>query len=115
MPEVYKNIAFSLPTSVKPEDFGSAYWQAFNKLASELPCTSCRAEAISFVNFWHDLKNQDLGKPIYDKQNFDAWILKICYDAAEKRNIQKENNYRLIGNVLSVVLILMGVISIFRK
>lgn len=79
MEEEKKNITlvYELPTDKNPEVFGSKYWSAFHDLARNIPCSDCRTEAESFMKFFHDLKNFELGKPVKYKENFIEWINRI--------------------------------------
>lgn len=70
-------VAYDLPTSLEPFVFGPDYWFAFHDLARRIPCGGCKKEAESFLVFFHDYKNYELGKKIYDKKNFINWINKI--------------------------------------
>lgn len=72
-----KQIVYTLPTSVDTSVFGPAYWSALHGLVNEIPCFHCRREAKSFMVFFHDMKNYELGKRIHDKKNFLNWINKI--------------------------------------
>lgn len=69
-----EKIVYYLPTSVNPEIFGPDYWFAFHDLASKVPCLECSKEAESFISFFHDLKNYQLGKKVQYKKNFMYWI-----------------------------------------
>lgn len=73
-----KQTCYSLPTTKDPDKFGPSWWFAFHDLASKVPCPSCREEAVSFMSFFHDVINQKLKKPLYNKENFDMWVTKIC-------------------------------------
>lgn len=71
------SVTYELETSPDPDVFGPSYWFAFHDLANRVPCINCRQEAESFIRFFHDLKNYELGKKVYDKKNFISWINKI--------------------------------------
>lgn len=66
-----ETLCFDLPASFDPSIFGSKYWNAFHSLASKIPCGMCRGFAEKFIVFFHDTVNMKLGKPLYDKENFD--------------------------------------------
>lgn len=105
MPDAIEKICYDLPTSVDTEIFGPKYWEAFHDLAHRIPCTGCREEAESFVRFWHDSVNKKLGKPIFDKQNYQLWLNKIT-----KRN--KINTAIIIS--LVAITIVSVLIAIFK-
>ena len=73
-----EDITFRLPTSVDPEVFGPSYWNAFHTLARKIPCSLCRGEAESFMQFFHDYVNLKLGKPLKYPDNFAYWTERIA-------------------------------------
>lgn len=79
MNDVQKKIfSYEIPQSINPDDFGPATWNALHNIVENIPCSACRDEAASFMQFFHDLKNYQLGKKIMYKQNFVSWINKIA-------------------------------------
>lgn len=74
-----KNLVFSLPENPNPKIFGSEYWKAFEILASNIPCDSCRIHAEEFVSYWHDLVNVKTSKEIFNKKNFLKYNLIITF------------------------------------
>lgn len=95
-----QKVCYELPTSKETTVFGPVFWDSFQDLASRIPCGSCKEEAESFVRFWHDLKNKDLGKPIQYQDNFDYWVNRVCNNA-KKRMI-----------ILTIALVVVSVIAI---
>lgn len=71
-------LTYEIPLSVDPDVFGPPTWHALHEIVDTIPCGSCRAEATSFMNFFHDMVNYKLGKKIVDKRNFVSWINKIA-------------------------------------
>lgn len=94
-----EKVCYDLPTSLDTSVFGPEYWKAFHDLANRIPCGICQEKAKSFVVFWHDLKNKDLGKPIYDKENFDYWTFEISK--------QSKKNKFIVGTLVAIVIILV--------
>lgn len=74
----YDVITLALPTNSDPAVFGPKYWETFHKLADRIPCPSCRAKAVPFMSFFHDIVNLKTEKPLYDKENFNKHIEAIC-------------------------------------
>jgi len=70
----YDIITLKLPHNSDPAVFGPVYWNAFHKLAGLIPCPTCREEGVSFIKFFHDVKNKSLEKGFYDKENYSFWI-----------------------------------------
>lgn len=68
---------YEIPNSTEAEIFGPATWGALHDLVSKIPCSLCRDEAVSFMQFFHDLKNVALGKKVMYKENYILWINKI--------------------------------------
>lgn len=69
---------FDLPTSVDPTVFGPKYWEAFHKLAAEVPCGGCRGFAEKFMVYFHDLVNLKTDKPIFDKATYEYFNKSIA-------------------------------------
>lgn len=67
-------VTLKLPNNPNPQVFGSKYWEAFHKLAQMVPCPACRSKAVPFMSFFHDVVNNQTGKELYDKKNYDYWI-----------------------------------------
>lgn len=74
----YDIITLKLPNSIDTEVFGSKYWEAFHTLADMIPCSLCREDAVKMMVFVHDIVNKKIGHPVFDKQNYDKWIKKLC-------------------------------------
>lgn len=77
-------ITFKLPNSHDPDIFGAPYWKARHFLSEMTPCPSCRKEAVSHEIFFHDFINKKLKKNLYNPENFDKWVEKICNPKTEK-------------------------------
>lgn len=75
--EEVRKINATLPTSVDTAVFGPPTWRLLHEIVDGIPCNDCQREASSFMTFWHDLKNYELGKQIFDKKNFSYWIRRI--------------------------------------
>lgn len=73
-----KKFVYEIPQSVDGNAFGPPTWRALHELTENIPCSNCREEAVSFMTFFHDLVNYQLGKKIQDKKNFVSWINKIA-------------------------------------
>lgn len=69
-----KKMVFVLPTTHYPPAFGPSYWNAIHSLVKEVPCPTCRDYAERFTVFFHDTVNYKLGKPLYDKENFNYFL-----------------------------------------
>lgn len=63
-----------LPTSKDPAVFGPKYWESFHKMTENIPCSICRDKAVPFMKFFHDVVNQQTGKDIFYKDNFNKHI-----------------------------------------
>lgn len=100
-------LTYNLPDAKDPKIFGPEFWKAFHDIASKIPCDECKEESETFVIFWHDLKNYDLGKEIFDKENFDYWLTKI-------EKIRKKK-LKLLLSFLAGVVITVAVILIIKK
>ena len=74
----YDIVTLKLPNSVDAEVFGSKYWEAFHTLAKMIPCSICRKDAVPMMRFVHDIVNKKVGNPVFDKENHDKWIEKLC-------------------------------------
>lgn len=72
-----KTLTYNIPTSKKPSVFGPPTWFALHEIVETIPCDSCKDEAVSFVRFWHDLKNYEKEKKVLYKKNFIFWVNKI--------------------------------------
>lgn len=68
---------YEIPNSTDAEKFGPATWCALHDIVENIPCPICRVEAVSFMRFFHDMKNVALGKPVMYKQNYLNWLNKI--------------------------------------
>jgi hypothetical protein len=79
----YDIVTFKLPNSIDADVFGPEYWKAYHKLTDMIPCSICRKDAVPMMRFVHDIVNKKLKKPIYDKENYDKWIARLC-DKNEK-------------------------------
>lgn len=66
---------YNLPTDVNPAVFGPKYWAAFHNLAHKIPCSGCRDFAEKFMVFFHDVVNQKVGHPIYNRDNYNSMLL----------------------------------------
>lgn len=77
---------YEIPDTKDPKIFGPPTWNALHDLVDKIPCSICKDEASSFMVFFHDLKNYQLGKSVQDKKNFMFWI----------KNISKLKNQTLI-------------------
>lgn len=82
----YDIITLKLPNSTDPDVFGSDYWKARHFLANMTPCPSCRAEAVSHEIFFHDIVNAKTGKKLFNQENYDGWIKRLC-ETKEKKNV----------------------------
>lgn len=63
-----------LPTSKDPAVFGPKYWEVYHTMTGNIPCSICRDKAVPFMKFFHDVVNQQTGKNIFDKDNFNKHI-----------------------------------------
>lgn len=99
-----QKVCYTLPTSKDTKVFGPKWWDAFEDLASRIPCGACREESESFVKFWHDTKNVDLKKPIFDKANYDYWVKRISYESRKKERI-------IVVIVIAVLLVIIGIVA----
>lgn len=72
-----KKFTYEIPQSVDGAIFGPPTWFALHELVENIPCGDCKEEAVSFMRFWHDLKNWEKGKKIEYKKNFVYWINRI--------------------------------------
>lgn len=79
-------LTFKLPNSHDPDVFGAPTWEARHFLAEWTPCPGCRSEAVSHEKFFHDYVNLKTEKKLYDKQNYDKWVKKICESKEEKKS-----------------------------
>lgn len=72
-------MTFTLPNSIEDDVFGPKYWEAYNTLDKNIPCTICRNKAIPLGTFRHDIVNGIIEKPIFpfDKANWKYWVNKI--------------------------------------
>lgn len=107
--DISKNrVCYDLPNSKDTKIFGPVFWDAFHDLASRIPCDGCREESESFVKFWHDLKNYDLGKDIQYKDNFDKWLSKIEIVKGERqRNFDRKILAFIAGIVVATLIIVI--------
>lgn len=103
---VTEKVCYDLPLTVDTNVFGPVYWNTFHDLANRIPCGGCREESESFIRFWHDLKNEDLKKPLFDKANYQAWLNEIT-----KRN--KINTVIIVS--LVALVIITSLMAIFKK
>lgn len=53
---------------------GSKIWAERKKINSKIDCESCRVEADLLETFTHDLVNARLGKPIFNKPNWNKFV-----------------------------------------
>lgn len=67
-------VVLSLPNSKEENVFGPKYWEVYHKLTDRIPCSICRAKAVPFIRFFHDVVNRETKKPIFDKENFNKHI-----------------------------------------
>lgn len=95
-------LTYEVSSSRDPSEFGASYWAAIHNIVSEIPCELCREEAERFVTFWHDLKNKELGKEIYNKKNFDIQLNKII-----SKNSSYKNNLLLLSFLSSFLFVLL--------
>lgn len=72
-------ITLKLPNSIVAEVFGPKYWEAYNFLDQNIPCSICRDKAIPLGTFRHDIVNGMNEKTIFpfDKTNWKFWVNKI--------------------------------------
>ncbi len=49
---------------------GSKIWKKLHALPKEIECETCAEEGKNLFEFAHDIKNAQLGKPIFNKKNF---------------------------------------------
>ena len=105
-----EKICYELPVTPETKVFGPKYWEAFHDLANRIPCGNCRQAGSSFMVFFHDLVNMKLGKPIYNKENFDGWVEKIknlkvenggCINCAVKNPEDKDLNTHKTNKIVS--------------
>lgn len=78
-------ITFKLPNSVEADIFGPKYWEAYNFLDNNIPCSICRDKAIPLGTFRHDIVNGMIENKIFpfDKENWKIWV-KIINDLDKK-------------------------------
>lgn len=81
-----EEVCFNLPRNSDPMVFGPKYWEAFHALSHRIPCGLCRGFAERFMVFFHDTVNLKLGKPLYDKENFD-YFTKLYVDISQGKEV----------------------------
>jgi len=89
----WNTFTYELPTSMDTEVFGKYYWNALHDIAHEIPCSLCRVEAESFMEFFHDFVNFKLDKPLYDESNYTKWLDRLSEvkeKMAEKKIIKSK-------------------------
>lgn len=67
-------VTLKLPKDSNTKVFGPKYWEVYHKLTEMIPCPGCRIKAVPFISFFHDVVNSEIGKPIFDKDNFNMHI-----------------------------------------
>lgn len=70
-------LSYEIPNTIDETKFGPPTWCALHDIVSKIPCSICRDEAVSFMQFFHDMKNVALGKKVMYKENYINWINKI--------------------------------------
>lgn len=70
----YDIVTLALPSDHYPLVFGPRYWEAYHKITENIPCPGCRSKAVPFMKFFHDVVNQEKGKRIFDKENYNKHI-----------------------------------------
>lgn len=75
----YDVITAVLPNSLDMDITGPKYWQLYNALDNNIPCSICRNKAVPLGTFRHDIVNGINGKSIFpfDKQNWKMWVAKV--------------------------------------
>ena len=65
---------------------GSKIWDERKKVNKKIDCETCRDKAEHLETFSHDVVNATLGKPIFDKKNWDDYvsIVKCANDSCKK-------------------------------
>lgn len=72
-------ITFKLPNSIEADVFGPKWWEAYNFLDKNIPCSICRDKAIPLGTFRHDIVSgmiEKRGFP-YDRANWKLWVNKV--------------------------------------
>ena len=64
--------ALPLDTPLEEEGAGSSWWRQLEAVAESIPCSGCKAEALSLISGMHDLVNHRLKQPLYNEENFRA-------------------------------------------
>lgn len=108
-------LTYNLPDDPNPVVFGPEFWKAFEDLASKIPCSICKDEGESFVSFWHDLKNFDLGKPIFNRDNFEKWLQRISLIAKENTSNKEVKQIKILLAIISLVVVTTLIITLFKK
>jgi len=62
---------------------GSHIWAAIDKEIDKTECETCHEEGKKLISFAHDIVNGRLGKPYFDKKNFEEFIKIVNCLAAE--------------------------------
>ena len=60
------------PLYKEGEGAGSSWWQQLEAVAESIPCSGCKAEALSLISGMHDLVNHRLKQPLYNEENFQT-------------------------------------------
>lgn len=89
----YDIVTFKLPNSIDAEIFGPEYWRAFHTLSEMIPCSICRNDAVPMFRFVHDVVNKKLKKPLFDKENYDKWVERVCEKEEVKDEITGTNKF----------------------
>jgi len=53
---------------------GSAIWKDIDKDVDRVECEICREEGHDLIDFAHDVKNIQLGKNVFRKDNFHKYV-----------------------------------------
>jgi len=53
---------------------GAHIWKAIDKDVDKVECQTCKEEGHDLIDFAHDIKNVQLGKPVFRKANFHKYV-----------------------------------------
>lgn len=53
---------------------GSKIWKKIDEDVDKIDCGTCKDEGKKLISFAHDIVNARLGKPIFNKKNFDEYV-----------------------------------------
>lgn len=74
----YDIVMLRLPNDPNPEVFGAPFWEARHTLAELTPCPTCRLDAVTHEEFFHDWVNKKLKKKMEYPENYVEWINRLC-------------------------------------